>query len=186
MSTIIEEIDTSDFRLMLSSSIYGQCYNFALALHRGLGWPLIGLIVDPVIIHAGVLSSEGKIWDGRGEISEADFVEPFVEGEAYIIKEIKEEDLTHEPKVKETTIDFFLEKAQLVWPELPWKQATFMEKVKTFADELEALSRKYKLWISGTLPVAPPAIFKGCDDETGYAVKLSADGNAFFINRMLE
>ena len=79
----------------------------------------------------------------------------------------------------------YLEKAQLVWPELSWKQVTGQEKIIAFANELETLSRKYKLWICGTASTMLPVIFEGHDDEVGYEIRPSIDGNAFTINRVI-
>jgi hypothetical protein len=187
MPTIIKKIDKigkeflTDF---LESSIHGDCYPFAIALHRNLGWPIIGLFKKEKIIHVGVKSPDEKIWDGRGEVSEEELAEPFITS-PYSIRHVAEEELVATGTVDEYTIETLLEKAQIVWPDLPWKNGTPWDKVIAFADDLEKLSRKHKLWICGNNPMSLPMIFQGQDDETGYAIEPSIDGNAFTINRAL-
>lgn len=186
MTTIIEEDEFGrEFLIsLLATSIFGQCYPLAIALHRNLGWPMVGLFSDDRIIHAGVRSPEGKIWDGRGEVSQEEFTKPF----AYIsnvIRDVTEEELFARNKVSEHLVDMMTEKAQVVWPELPWKYNTFQDRIIAFADELEMLSRKHKLWICGNTPMSLPIVFKGCDDEVGYAIKPTLDGVTYTINRKL-
>lgn len=187
MPTIVKEIDKigkeflTDF---LESSIHGDCYPFAIALHRNLGWPIIGLFKKERIIHVGLKSPDEKIWDGRGEISEEEFAEYFITS-PYSIRHVTEEELIATDMVDEYTIETLLKKSQLIWPNLPWKNDTPLDKVIAFTDDLEKLSRKYKLWIYGNTPTSLPTIFQGQDDETGYAIRPSINSGAFTINRVL-
>lgn len=169
---------------LLEVSIFGSCYDFAVALYRGLSWPIVGLTDGVEIVHVGVKSPEGKIWDGRGEVSEEEFGKPFTKNH-YAICDVAEKELLATGKVREHMVEIFLRIAQENWPELSWKQVTRRERVIAFADELEALSRKHKLWICGTVPAMLPVIFEGYGDEAGYEIKLSSDGNAYMINRKL-
>lgn len=172
----------SDF---LSSSIYGQCYPFAIAMHRGLGWQLVGLFYEGMIIHAGVRSPEGKIWDGRGKISDADFITPFANEVYSAICNITEEDLLSRDDTAESLVDFYTDRAQVVWSNLPWNKPVYQENVIAFAKELEELSRKYKLWVCGPYPAATPVLFQGYDDEKGYELTRTSDGVTYKINRVL-
>jgi hypothetical protein len=137
------------------------------------------------IIHAGVKSPDGNIWDGRGEISEEDFMKPFAKGKNCIIHDIAEEDLFARSEIDKYTIDFFRGKAQVVWPGLPWKDGKQRDRVVAFVEELEALSRKHKLWICGPVPAMTPVMFEGYDDEIGYEINLTYDGNTYTINRVI-
>lgn len=185
----MDKIGLNFLTALFQESIYGDCYHFAIALHRSLGWPIVGLAnfaKISIIIHAGVKSPNGKIWDGRGELEEEKFIEPFTKkNKSYVILNIEEEDLIATGTVKESRIDFFQKKAQVLWPKLPWKSKTFQDKVTDFANELETLSRKHKLWVCGTVPTNLPIIFEGFDDEVGYEIKPTSDGNGFTINRMI-
>jgi len=171
----------------LSASVYGQCYCFAIALHRNLGWPIVGILKGENIIHAGVKSPEGKIWDGRGEVLEKEFFEPFKLLKKYPIINVKEERLIYTGKVSEELVELYKEKAQAVWPDLPWKNQTYQQKVVAFTEELEALSRKYKLWITGPYPAKKSVILEGFDDEVGYEIELTGgDGTTHTIDRKLK
>jgi hypothetical protein len=170
---------------MLEASIKGHCYFLAIALHRNLGWPIVGLTDNLRIIHAGVISPEGKIWDGRGEVSKEDFVRPFLFDDSFEVREVTEEMLLATGTVDDFGVEFILKKAQTVWPELPWKHGRYEDRIIAFADELEALSRKHGLWVAGAFPATLPIIFEGDGDEVGYEVQQTPDGNAYTINRML-
>ncbi len=169
---------------LLAASIHGSCYEFAVMMHRNLDWPLVGLIENFQIIHVGVKSPKDElIWDGRGGLSQTDSMEPFKK-EGLKFEYIEESDLISH-KISDRVVEIFLEKAQLLWPELPWKKPTKLEIIELFAKDLEELSRKYRLWICSPISSGPPVIFKGVGDEKGYELTLSEDGNAFFINRKL-
>lgn len=173
---------------LLKVSIYGDCYHFALAMHRELNWDIIGLFVEDgkLPVHVGVKSSEGKIWDGRGEISEKEFIEPFVKNSAYKMREVTEEELLVSGTVNESRVEYLQKKAQIVWPNLAWKEKTFQQRVTEFAKELEGLSRKYGLWICKTYPPDSPTIVEGYGDEVGYEISPNVHGGSFSINRILE
>lgn len=172
-------------RDFLAATIHGNCYHFAIAMHRGLGWPIVGLVQNREIIHAGVKSpGDEKFWDGRGALSRKEFIEPFA-CDYLRFSDITEEDLAISKNFSEHAVEILLEKAQLAWPELPWKVETFQEKIIAFAKELKELSQKHGIWICASLPNGPPVIFKGEGDELGYRLTLSVEGNAFMINREL-
>ena len=168
---------------MLKCTIHGQCYYFALALHRGLEWTLVGLMEGETVVHAGVRSPEGKFWDGRGEISVDEFVRPFTRDDSWVISEVTEVMLVRKI-VQEHLVEYFQKKAQGVWPELPWKTTSCQEQISSFADELEALSRKHGLWIYGSIPTMLPMVAEGYGDEAGYEITMQANGDSYTINRV--
>jgi len=175
-------VDKENLKLIFRTYLNGYCYVLALAMHRGLGWPIVGLVAEKgEIVHAGVRSPEGDIWDARGKISDEDFRE-YSAGDFRIMK-ITEEDLQTRSKIFEHAIEKAQRRAQIMWEHLPWKKDSYAQKVFDFATELEALSRKYKLWIGG---IKPPAIFDGMDDEASYELSLTPDGNGYTIGRKLE
>lgn len=189
MATTIRSIDpqTKDFiSLLLASTIHGNCYHFAIAMNRTLHWPIVGLMQGDEIIHTGVLSPTGAIWDGRGKLSSAEeFAEPFGITDP-IIKEVLEDDLHRYKKIQEPIIKVIIRKAQTIWPELPWQEGTFRETIISFLDELEELSRKYGLWLGNISADNPTCIFEEFGKEEGYEISLTHDGNGYVIRRKLE
>jgi hypothetical protein len=175
----------------LELPIDGPCYELSIALHRGLGWPIVGLLdqssPNQKWRHAAVRNPKGGLWDARGPVTEEEFGKPFPEmGSPYIIMNINEDDLRSIRTVHEIAVEIIAKIAEALWPELPWingQQARY----KKFADGLEALSRECNLWIGGPVPGCPPAIFPGGDNlEKGYVLEQTADGLGFRIDRYLE
>lgn len=172
----------------MAATIHGNCYPVAIALHRGLNWPLIGLTNGEDIIHAGVRAPSGMPWDGRGEITEEEFRKPFSTLLSFTIQDISENDLFNKssPPI-ESWVELMLRRAQLAWPSLPWKIPTPQNRVMAFANELEELSRKHGFWVCGMTPTSLPVLFECQNSEASdYKVELTVEGNAFTINRTLE
>ena len=188
MTYIPPSRETSKFLLeAMAATIYGNCYPVAIALHRGLEWPLIGLTNGEDIVHAGVRAPNGMPWDGRGELTEQEFEKPFLNFSSFMIQSISEKDLfiRSSPAI-EYWVELMLRRAQLAWPDLPWKIRTPQDRVMAFANELEELSRKYGLWICGMTPTSLPVVFECQNNEAArYEVKLTAEGNAFTVNRIM-
>lgn len=170
----------------MAATILSNCYPVAIALHRGLEWPLIGITDGEDIVHAGVRAPNGMLWDGRGEITEQEFEKPFLKLSSFFtIQSISENDLfiKSSPAI-ECWVEVMLKRAQLAWPDLPWKIRTPQDQVMAFANELEELSKKYGLWVCGMTPTSLPVVFECQDNEAArYEVELTAEGNAFTINR---
>lgn len=190
MSTKIVYL-SEELKESLELPIDGPCYEIAIALHRGLGWPLVGLLdkssANQKWRHAAVRTPEGDLWDARGLITEKEFGKPFPEIELpYVIMDTSEDDLRSIRPVHEAAIEMIAKVAEALWPELPWINGQ-QKRYKEFADELEALSRKYGLWIGGPVPGCPPAIFPGDDGlEKGYLLQQTVGGIGFRIDRYFE
>lgn len=167
--------------------LHGECFSFALALHRGLDWPLIALMKDEKILHAAVRNPDGRIHDVRGFVSEEEFGKPFLGARKdFIIREIDTSALDAVEPTHEHTIQCARNAAEILWPKLPWKE-TRISKIAAFADEFEALCRKHKLWIRAPFldpTIAPPLAF-GEGDEGGYELFPTIDGFSYTINRYL-
>lgn len=173
------------FKALISGCLDGECYALAIALSRGLGLPIIGLMQGDVIRHAVIRNPDGTFWDARGAVSEKNLGHPFGISPPYDLKLISEEDLFAVKPITQITIDFILGAAQAVWPHLPWKIQSLKDRVTSFTSELEALSRKHGLWIYGSIPTMLPAIAQGQGDETGYQLSTTIDGLTYTINRII-
>lgn len=172
----------------------GSCYAFAIALHRGLGWPLVGMVKDffdgvetfgDAVWHAGVRDPKGNLWDVRGIVKEEDFGDPFGAEPPYVLKSVTEKELKENKAVGENEIYFAAKIAQALWPGLPWKKDTLKGRVAAFAEDLERISRKHKIWIRGAFPATLPVLAEGVGDEKGYKLELTDDGMSYTINREL-
>jgi len=100
----------------------GECYALAIALHRNIGWPIVGLIRVDVIRHAGLERPDGALHDVRGPVSREEFGLPFSISGPYDIRRIAEADLYAARGIIQTeAIDLALRMAQALWPNLPWR-----------------------------------------------------------------
>lgn len=174
--------------LCKSMFLDGECYAFAIALHRGLGWPMLGLMCNNEIRHAFLHPanvSSDVFFDARGYISEEKLGKPFSADLPYELRQIEEKDLYSARPILDNFIDKARQFAEIVWPNLPWRGGTRANKILTFSKELEALSRKHGLWIRGTFPGTPPLLAEGCGDES-YSLKLMPDGLTYSVARLIE
>lgn len=174
----------------LCKSIFldGECYAFAVALHRGLGWPILGLMCNNEIRHAflhPVNVSSDVFFDARGYVSEEKLGKPFGADLPYELRQIDEKNLYDIRPILESSINKARQFAEIIWSTLPWKGGTRANKILAFSKELEALSRKYSLWIRGTFPGTPPLLAEGCGDES-YSLKIMPDGLTYSFNRLIE
>lgn len=169
--------------MCLSIFLDGECYAFAMALSQGLGWPMVGLMQDEIVLHACVRSPDGRLHDVRGFVSEKEFAKPFRKP-PYELREITESDLRAIRPVHVRAIAYTRRMAETIWPDLPWINSSAAKAI-AFADELETLCRKHGFWITGGVPANPPRLFVTGDDEGGYELRPTLDGLAFTINRYL-
>jgi len=174
--------DQEIIRGIIAGFLKGECYAFVIALHRDLGWPMIGLMKKEEVRHAAVQDPEGNFWDARGQVSENEFGEPFGLRPPYDLRVVTEADLLAIHPVFAMSIQRASKTAQSLWPELPWKPDALKCRVQTFAEELEVLSRKHGFWIRSFCPTRPAIIAEGDGEEKGYELGLTLDGN-YTINR---
>lgn len=185
--------DTQDFLQELIRETYldGQCYKLAIALHRGLGWPLVGLIQadQDVMRHAAVYHPNGALFDARGEVTEEEFMAPF--GPGKVVPLATEFHVRHLNRpIPELAIMTAGKLAMSVWPDLPWTEYTYLNSMMAFLAGLEALCREHGFWLRdsaglGSAPALWPSVAVAEGDESGY--KLAATGvGSYVINRVLK
>ena len=189
MPTRIEKLDRESIEVLhdMSVSVYldGECYAFAIALHEGLGWPIIGLMNGSEIRHAAVRSPDGRLHDVRGVVSEKEFGKPFGLSSLCRLREVTVKDLRRlgeSEEVRRRSVAMARKMAEAMWPELPWKDSV-VQRTRVFCDELEALCRKYRLWIRSPYPAAKPMLAVGQGDEGGYEICPTVDGLTFTVDR---
>jgi hypothetical protein len=168
----------------------GQCYELASALWRGLGWDLIGLIQkignETVVRHAAVRHPDGGFLDGRGHVSEEEFLEPF--GPGVIVDFPLQDNLRKMTRpIDESAICKAGMMAMTVWPDLPWKKDTFIRYVEAFVADLEALCARHGFWLIGGAASQStwPKIVIGEGDELGYET-VGVSKGVYIINRVLK
>ncbi len=183
-----ESLDTIR-SLATSAFLDGECYAFAIALNRNLGWPIIGLMDDNGIPrHALVHSrSHGILFDVRGSftVHEQELGRPFSFRPPYNLQKLTENDLLRVRPVHERTISYALRMAEIIMPDLPWKESR-MIRARQFCDELETLCRKHGFWIRSPVPTARPILCETADDEDGYTLRWTDCGMQFIIDRRLK
>lgn len=163
----------------------GECYAFAIALHRGLERPMIGLMQDGIIRHVLIHLGADMLADCRGQISSLDkeLGKPFgIMLKEYRFQKVTEADLFRQHPIGDLSIRRAMLFAEALWPDLPWIDG-LKNRALAFAKDLEVLSRKHKMWIRDVMPTCPPMLAEGMDDEGGYMVKPSDDGSAYAITR---
>lgn len=187
MTTTYKTLEPENYEglreLITGVFLEGECYAFAIALYRGTDWPMTGLMENRVVRHAVVRDPKGVFHDARGAVNEEELGRPFGFSPPYVLKPVSEEELFSIKPVTEFTIDFASRKAQILWPDLPWKPDTLKIKIRSFAEELENLSRKYGLWVRGYSPGMPPLVAEECGKEKGYELGFTLDGS-HTINRV--
>lgn len=179
-----------EFMRDLCRSVFldSECYAFAVALHRGLSWPIFGLMRNNEIRHAFLHPfnvSSDVFFDARGYVAEEKLGKPFGGADQpYELRQIEEKDLYAARPIPDNFIDKARQFAEIIWPGLPWKGDTRADKILAFAKELEALSRKHGLWIRAAFPGTPPLLAEGCGDES-YSLELMPDGLTYSVARLI-
>jgi hypothetical protein len=177
--------------ILAAMCLDGQCYELAIALHRGTGLPMFGLWSDECCgddgvpgtwRHAAVMLPDGGFVDARGRVTARDLGAPF--GPQHLaVRRISEADLTAVRPVREERIRTVAKLAQALWPDLPWKDTSFQGRMAAFLAGLEELSRKHRIWVRSPYPAARPMLAEGDGDEAGYAGGLTGDGMAVCFDR---
>lgn len=194
--TTIKPIDT-ELRAVLEDMVVatyldGQCYEMAIALNRGLGWPIVGLILLPpgtngelIVRHTAVRHPDGGIYDARGLVTEEEFVKPF--GVGTLIDFEMESDLRkHTRPITEHAITSAGKAAMSLWPELPWTSDSFVQSVLSFVNDLERLCKRHGFWLAAPVPsqASWPMIVLAEGDES-YEI-VTAGYGSYVVNRVLK
>ena len=182
--------DSLDVMRSLARSAFldGECYAFAIAVHRGTGLPIFGLMEGTVPRHAFAYWPDRDAFvDVRGEhaMHSPELGAPFSHRIPYHLEEIPEAMLFRQRPVRDISIDFARRTAELIMPHLPWKKRGD-GRAKEFCDELEALCRKHGFWIRSPYPAAKPVLCEAHDDEDGYTLRPLDSGMGYIIDRRLK
>ena len=187
MTTTVERSHGSEafIKDYMHGYLEGSCYLLAVAIHRGTGWPIWGLVKDGVAEHAAIKTPDGRFIDGRGYIPEEILHLPFDRKMDFLLEEVSEAQLLGVKPFTELDITLTLQKAEAAWPELPWRDP-FVRKIEAFADELEELSRKHGFWVRGPNPGTHPYLSVGDGGEDGYTLYQTDDATGWTIARRLK
>jgi len=173
----------------LSHYLEGACYYFALALHEGTGWPLVGITLkDGTVRHAAVQPpGETHLFDARGFVAREEFGVPFGFGQGltYELRSVSLEELSHESvsaDARRHAIEKARKLAEVLWPDLPWKDSQ-QARVVAFLDAIETVCREHGMWIRAPYPRAWPQISMADGDEAGYNLRRTDDGIGLAFER---
>lgn len=165
-----------------------HCFTFAIAASRGLGAQLVCIEESGKIIHAGLRGTKKEFRDVRGELTREEFVYGFVSQREFIIRETTEDELrlvsqeaTGKP-LSELLITSARRHAESLWSEWEWKE-NHLTKVLAFAEELEALCRKYGLWVREAGPSTLPIICQSDGEELGFEIEQSPSTSSQYLFR---
>ncbi len=180
--------------LLMARCLDGECYELAIALHRGTGLPMVGLWsatesgddgIPGTWRHAAVRLPDGRLLDARGPVARESFGQPYGEPEPWDIREIGEADLRAVRPVGDYALASLARLAQAAWPDLPWRGDAFQNRTAAFLVALEALSREHGVWIRAPYPSARPFLALGEGDEAGYRGTVTDDGLGVVFDRVL-
>lgn len=181
--------DRDDLSMLIKSAyLKGGCYELAIALSRGLGWQMVGLMRGEEIYHVALRhpTNAKNMFDARGFFHEKDFGAPFGLPRPYVTKDVTEKDLRAVREIREHAVESAAKQAGARWPDLPWKNGLHM-RVLAFAQELEALSRKHKIWIFTNIQEThPPMLSVDFGEESGYEVGAMLGGLTYAIRRKVK
>lgn len=168
----------------------GECYEFAVALHEGLGWPMYGLVQhrsdkEPVVRHVVLKSPQYGYFDARGAVVSEHMGEIFDMHPPYPLMPVTREDLERVRPLNTRSIEFARTRAEILWPNLPWKE-TRAERVAHFLMALEALCYGYGFWIRAPYVTQLPIIEERVGDEAGYVISPTNFGAGFVFDRKLK
>ena len=177
------EEDAEFIQDMAEALLEGNCYELAIAIHRGTGWPLYGLLMhDGVVRHAAVQTPEGQFFDARGRISVQQLYEPFGNTNTLSLQKISEQTMQDVRRVDEHAIDMSRRIAELAWPDLPWMDSARTRMV-AFLQDLEELSRRHSVWIRSPVPAAAPHLEPADGSEDGYTLRPTLTGGGWYFDR---
>jgi hypothetical protein len=203
MATKIIRGDYAEFEydLCLPNYLDGDCYTMAIALCRGLQLPIYGIYAlrdfnehkeNTKPRHAYVRGYSPELekhvfYDVRGVVlNHFDLTEPFGIPTDFIPWPIAESSLLEVVRNRLAArgsydlffVDREINKAMQImenkFPDLPWKHKTQIKRIATFADELEALCRKHKIWLREEYAASPMIAYEQDDNdpiEDGYSVQ---------------
>lgn len=186
MPTIIEPLEKEGRELLhsflMGMYLNGECYAFAIALHEGLSWPIIGLMVGDEIVHAAVMDPERNLYDARGKVSRQEFGNPFSVRLPYTLRELEEHELFDVRPVSKGSINTARSMAEAVWPSLPWINSRAAQ-IHAYLEEIEKISRKHGFWLRSPVPASPPCLAVGDGTEGGYRARPTIDASTFMVDR---
>ncbi len=189
MTTVLvqphEEDITMARELWIPMFVHGECFAFAKALHRGLGWPIMGILRDGAVVHAVVRRPDGDFQDARGVVSEAELGAPFDMMPPYDLRPFREDELCISSQKHERTIQIAAGVAAMFWPDLPWKPESRLPQMIQFVNELETLCSKHKFWLRSTSPTHPIIVDTAVGSEKGYTLEPLLIGFGYALNRRL-
>lgn len=163
--------------------LHGECYAFAIALHRKLGWDIVGLMKDGIPEHVVLKTFMGQFFDARGPVTEPELFSEYPRT-AHTLQTVSEE-LLYKVRgdVAEEAIAHAIVFAEAAWPSLPWG-ATRAHRMHVFLDALEQLSKQHGIWIYGTTVTSRPLLEIAADAE-GYTLHPLFDGKTFALERRI-
>ena len=180
--------------LLAAMCVDDQCYEFAIAVARNTGLPLVGLWSPTACADDGIPGTwrhaavrvPGGFFDARGFVGDAAFGSRYGEPHPWDVRDIGESDLKGVRPVRDERIATIAKLAQAAWPELPWGASSYQARMAAFIADLERLSRHHGVWVRAPYPGGRPLLAEGDGDEVGYRADLTDDGMAVVFDRTFD
>ncbi len=170
MGFVINELNKMDKRELLHSLpglFLAYFAEFAIAVHQGTGLPMIGIFKDGVLQHVAIECPDGRMFDARGfvETSSKRFLEKWLtDGVELTLTPVTEAKLRAIRVVDKDgyRVEQARVSAEILFPELPWKNGGDLKRVHGFLGNLQHLFLKY-----GVKVEVPFEISIQTDEEMG-------------------
>lgn len=192
MPVIIRELSEEDRAAAHASNMHffnGNCYSFAVALHRLTGWQIVGLVRSCEIWpdHVGVRDPDGNLRDYRGIVPYKEFGRYFGYTAPYKLRDYSPEELARSSGVRESLVELALDLIEVIWPELPMRIDGKLARAHRFTAAMEQLCRDHDIWFTTTAQGTAfwPFMSFGDDIAQGIELRPALIGNSYFFNRHL-
>ncbi len=180
--------DREDLRLSNMLYLDGECYAFAIALHRLTSWTIVGLMQGDVPFHAAVRDDRNRLRDFRGVVPHAKFGPHFGMYPPYDLRDLVPDDLLRVRPVSEHSIATALTLAEAIWPDLPQPPWCRRARAVRFAEALERVCHEHGMWFTAPIPGTHgwPFLTFDDDDRQGIELRPAITGNSFYVNSHFE
>ncbi len=180
-----EEEAESVSRMIEAMYLEGNCYEFALGIHRDTGLPIIGLVNDGTVWHVGIRYTDGRFFDARGFVEESEIEVPFRKQGPFEIRIVAIDELLASREISGEGAARASMLVQALHPDFPWRESVLINRIRLFMEALEGLCKTHGLMIRAPFQTTRPIIDVAYGDEKGFSMSPIPIGGGYFFDRVL-